>query len=99
MSRDKYLPNAINSNINETAMILEYTQTFNMTQTQFEIDLAFFMLIRGEYGWIGYGWNGCHNQWQYQWNHMLDHSINVCFDSCDCDSSIHPKSSAKNSKY
>merc|ERR1711991_1261283 len=54
--------------LNETAMVLQYTQTFNMTQAQFEIDLAFFMLLRGEYGWIGFNWNGCHNEWEYQWN-------------------------------
>jgi hypothetical protein len=58
--------------LNETAMILEYTQTVNMTQSEFEIDLAFFLLIRGEYGWLGYNWNGCHTKWEYQWNQMLD---------------------------
>eukprot|EP01084_Bolivina_argentea_P045668 84065_1 len=58
--------------LNETAMILTYTQTLNMTQIEFEIDLAFFLLVRGDYGWLGYNWNGCHSTWVYQWNEMLD---------------------------
>ena len=49
-----------------------YTLDSNLQQTQFEVDLAMFLLIRGDYAWLGYGWNGCHNQWKYQWNNMLD---------------------------
>lgn len=49
-----------------------YSSMSNTTWTQFDIDLATFLLIRGDYGWIGYPWNGCRDYWNYQWDDMLD---------------------------
>ena len=58
-------------NNNETALMFQYIN-LNDTQTEFEIDLASFLLVRGPYAWLGYGWNGCHSIWEYGWNDMLD---------------------------
>ena len=42
------------STFNNSALLYVYTQTENMSQQQFEIDLAIFLLIRGPYAWLGY---------------------------------------------
>ena len=43
------------------------------TEQEFMIDLAIFLLVRGDYAWLGYFWNGCHSNWVYgDWNEMLD---------------------------
>ena len=43
------------------------------TDAEFMIDLATFLLVRGDYAWLGYFWNGCHSDWVYgDWNEMLD---------------------------
>lgn len=58
--------------LNESVLMFEYSE-LNDTQTQFEIDLAIFLLVRGDYAWLGYNWNGCHDTWVYmEWNDMLD---------------------------
>eukprot|EP01084_Bolivina_argentea_P290418 498858_1 len=55
----------------------QWTQELNMTQTQFEMDLAFFLLTRGHYAWLGWGWNGCHSTWEYQWFDLLDKDFGI----------------------
>mmetsp|Transcript_62112 Transcript_62112/g.55988 ORF Transcript_62112/g.55988 Transcript_62112/m.55988 type:complete len:102 (+) Transcript_62112:1-306(+) len=58
--------------LNTSALMFEY-QSLNDTQSQFMMDLAVFLLVRGDYAWLGYNWNGCHDDWVYMdWNEMLD---------------------------
>ena len=39
--------------LNSSVLMFEY-MTLNDTQSQFEIDLAMFLLVRGDYAWLGY---------------------------------------------
>ena len=58
--------------MNDPIQLTYTTNHTNLEWTQFEVDLAVFLLVRGDYAWIGYGWNGCHSSWMYQWNSMLN---------------------------
>lgn len=64
---------------------ISYNWTGNYTGvalTQFPMDLAHFLLTRGPYGWLGYGWMGCGCGWEhggampcdsiYPWHPALD---------------------------
>ena len=63
--------------LNQTVLMLQYS-TLNDTQIQFEIDLATFLLVRGDYAWLGYYWNGCHSEWVYMdWNILLDKDYGI----------------------
>ena len=47
-----------------SAFVLQFTKNANGTTVplpQPEMDLATFLMIRGDYSWIGYGWSGCCN--------------------------------------
>ena len=58
--------------LNTTALQFTFMK-LNNTQQELMIDLAMFLLVRGDYAWIGYKWNGCHDTWVYMpWNDMLD---------------------------
>jgi hypothetical protein len=53
------------SSLEQTAAMM-YKITYNFTGnytgvalTQFPMDLGFFLLTRGPYAWLGYGWMGC----------------------------------------
>eukprot|EP01083_Nonionella_stella_P208074 755365_1 len=62
---------SVGKGLNETSLMHKY-HTVHNPQSQFEVDLAIFLLVRGPYAWLGYGWIGCHSTWQYEWNSMLD---------------------------
>ena len=59
------------------AVMYSYTVDSNWQWTQFSVDLAMFLLVRSDYAWLGYGWNGCHDKWIYQWDDMLDKDYGV----------------------
>ena len=64
-------------NGSSTALMFEYA-SLNDTKAEFMVDLAIFLLIRGDYAWLGYGWNGCHDSWVYMdWDEMLDKDYGV----------------------
>ena len=69
--------NAVGGAVNNTALFYHYSQT-NDTQQEFMVDLAMFLLIRGDYAWIGTAWTQCHDTWIYMdWNEMLDKDYGV----------------------
>jgi hypothetical protein len=46
--------------LNSTALMFEFTNASSAaTLPAFNEDLATFLLVRGDYAWLGYGWLGC----------------------------------------
>ncbi len=44
---------------NTSALFFEWTNSSSYPLPNIKADLASFMLVRGDYAWLGYGWIGC----------------------------------------
>ena len=63
--------------LKDKAIQYSFTVDGNIQWTQFDVDLAMFLLVRGDYAWLGYGWDGCHDKWPYQWIDKLDKDYGI----------------------
>jgi hypothetical protein len=63
-----------------TVLQLTYNNSLHDPLPIFAEDLASFMLIRGPYAWIGYGWIGCSAHWEFRDEFKMDYGVpsNTC---------------------
>eukprot|EP00038_Savillea_parva_P031914 m.91837 g.91837 ORF g.91837 m.91837 type:complete len:426 (+) comp9929_c0_seq1:268-1545(+) len=59
-----------NSTVQTSAMQYGISYKFNHdfsngSLTNFNMDLAYFLMTRGDYAWLGYGWMGCGCGWEH----------------------------------
>lgn len=45
--------------LNQTTLYFQYTNSTTYPLPAFEQDLATFLLVRGDFAWLGFGWMGC----------------------------------------
>lgn len=60
---------------------VKHSQSFPLPA--FEQDLATFLLVRGPYAWLGYGWVGCNQPWEFRSEMAADYGepVGTCYET------------------